>query len=231
MRRALSLIVLGALPAFAQTPASQMVCVGQAEGPRSEAITVFIHVDPDGRRVASYASWLPPVLASSGSGGLDQPDTQLLIGYNEVGKANLGRRNEAAQVLVFAFSPPRSRIAGATLQKRLASLSGEARFDGGALVRFGFNQPGPAHQDLPGHAMRTAELALPAALPAELELRIAAKGGKPGVTVRYATGAITSRDALFAQAWSQADKAAATPASCEPTMSGETGYAGASPPG
>lgn len=203
-----------------------MVCVAAAEGARGEVVTLFIHVQPDGQRLAAYASWAPPLLGSSGIGGLDQPDTSLLIGYHTVTKAGLGPPNPSAQVLVFSFSPPRQRIPSAKLQAKLTELSGEARFDGGATMKFGFNQPGPAHQDLPGIGMHSAELNLPATFPNVTELRLFDKRGKPVVAMGFATGSTTSRDALFARAWTEADANAADPASCEEAVAGPAGYAG-----
>jgi hypothetical protein len=215
-----------AAPALAEGPAMQMACVATAAGPHGEAVTVFIHVQPDGSRAASYASWAPPLLAATGSGGLDQPDTTLMIGYDAVSKDSLGQPNLSAQVMVMLFSPLRQRIPSAKLQAGLANLSGEARFDGNATLPFGFNQPGPAHRDLPGTAYRTAQLALPGSLPGEIELRLIEKRRKPVVTLRFATGGAASRDALFSKAWAEADAKAATPSKCDPTGGGD-GYAGA----
>ncbi len=214
-----------AAPALAETLTAQMVCVAAAEGPRGEAVTVFIHVEPNGQRLPAYGSWAPPLLSSSGVGGLDQPDTSLLIGYDAVTKAGLGPANAYAQVLVLSVSPPRQRIPAAKLQARLSRLSGEARFDSGAAVKFGLNQPGPTHQDLPGTAMRTAELTLPTTLPKEIELRLLDKKGEPVVAMRFATSVTTSRDTLFAKAWAEADARTANPADCDPT-GGADGYAG-----
>lgn len=208
-----------AAPALAERPTEQVACVAEAAGDRGERVTVFIHVESDGSRAASYASWSPPLLASSGVGGLDQPDTSLMIGYNAVTKAGLGQPNSAAHIMVLAFSPLRKQIPSAKLQARLAPLAGEARFDGGTPVKFGLNQPGPAHRDLPGTAMRTAQLPLPTAFPKEIELQLLDKQRKPVVTMRFATGGAKSRDALFATAWAEADSKTANPADCDPTSS------------
>lgn len=222
---AMAAALVCAAPALAEAPTVQVVCVADAAGERGERVTVFIHVEPDRRRVASYASWFPPLLSESGAGGLGQPDISLLIGYDTVTQSGLGKPNEFAQILVQALSPLRERIPSAKLQARLAVLTGEARFDGGATVKFGLGLPGPAHSDLPGTAVRTAELALPSAFPNEVELQLLDKQHKPVNTIRYATGHSASRDALFTKAWTEADAKAADLSTCEPTGGGAD-YAG-----
>jgi hypothetical protein len=177
-------------------------------------VTVFIHIDPGGQRAASYASWIPPVLARSGSGGLDQPDLALLLGYNQSSSAGIGER-DLASVSASVFSPLRQRVSRTELQARLNRYSLQARFDGGAPVGLSFAKlMSPAPQDLPGTAIRYAELALPSPAPREVELSLLDPAHQTAVSIRYDVGTVITRDKLFAQAWQQAENMATNPASC-----------------
>lgn len=207
---------LCACPAAAEPTASQVVCVGRADGPAGEAVTVFIHVEPDGTHLPAYTSWAPPVAKTSGQGGLEgQPDLSLIVGYQDTVASNIGQL-QSLSVGALAFSPLRSRITGAKLQARLDSLSAEAGLGSDAPVKLELRRD-PMIEDLPGTAFRSASLALPESLPDAITLRLHDRAQKPVATMEYRLNRLASRDQLFAAAWRQADRAAANPATCEAT--------------
>lgn len=216
---ALAVLTL-ALPAAAMAaPATPVVCSGQAQASRGEAVTVLVQVEPDGRRSSVQANWNPPQLGVTGK-SLDQPDLTLSLSYDRASASGIGPMT-GASALVFVMAPPRDRVPSAKLQARLAPLSGELRLDGGAPSRFSLKAPDAGLEELPGTAVRTADLSLPASLPAETELRLVDRSGKIAAQMRFATGASESRDALFAQAWREAEAATADLASCEAAATGQ----------
>lgn len=214
-------VLIAPLPLIAQQaapqkPDRQVVCHGQASGAQGEEVSVSIYVEPDGTRVGSYAAWSPPQLDHKFARALDLPDLRFEIVYSEPTPGAIGAP-QSALVFVSVFSPLRKPESPAKLNARLDRLSPSIRFDGGAAAPLALQPMGADMMDLPGSATRTASLTLPSPLPRETAIILADKKGKVMVSQRYATGSTASRDALYVQAWKQADAATANLMACDLT--------------
>ncbi len=209
------LILTGAAlasPALAQPapPLQQFYCSSEAHGSGGEGVAVRLTVGADGKTAAAEAVWSPPQAMTQARAALDQPDLSFAITYKQPGAAGLGATAESIAT-VQVFSPIREQVSPAKLHARLNGLTLEASMASGpaiALPLLGDNFP------LPGTAQQSAVLDLPQPLPAVVELRLLNKQHKSVTTTRFALSGAATRDALFQQAWQQAQTAAQHPASC-----------------
>ena len=70
---------------------------------------------------------------------------------------------------------------------------------------------------IPGTALRLVMVDFPSPLPGEATITLADRKGKPVLSQRYTIRDTASRDALYAQAWKQADAANVNLMSCDLT--------------
>ena len=214
-------VAMLSLPARAQdVPAPhlerQVVCLGQASGERGEEVTVFIHVDPQAGRLSAYASWSPPQVERIGASGLDQPDLNLTFGYSDADAHSIGKPTDAF-IMVSLFSPPRKPTSQARLNARINGLNPSISYDGAPASRLAYDPPSSFLTEIPGFATRMATVQLLQPLPGEATVALSDKRGKPVLSQRFAIRDTAGRDALYAAAWAQADKRAATLTDCNAT--------------
>lgn len=216
MRRGLALIaaVLGIQPAIAQ-PAPQFVCSGRADGARGEGVSVSIHIEPDGSRAASYATWDPPVASTTLKGGFEQPELALYVPYDAATKNALGAPG-AASVSLSVFSDFRKPAPASKLQARLDQLTATASVDGSPDRPVAMAPP-PLVPDMPGTAARTGTVPFADRFPDRITLTLSDRKGRPAGAMLYDLTGTASRDALFARAWDQAETANADFTKCEQT--------------
>ncbi|MFM5954824.1 MAG: hypothetical protein ACKOPE_11070 [Novosphingobium sp.] len=220
MRRGLALVavLLGALPASAQS-SPQFVCSARAEGTRGEGVSVLIHIEPDGSRAASYATWDPPVASTALKGGFEQPELSLYVPYDAAAKGSLGAPGAIA-VNLLVLSDFRKPAGAAKLKARLDQLTVAASLDGAAAQGVALAPP-PLIPDMPGTAARTGTIRVADRIPARIDLALRDRKGRSAGTVQYDLSGTASRDALFARAWSQAEAAGADFTKCEQTAAAE----------
>ena len=204
-------------PALAQStpPPDGYVCTGEARGDRGEAVAVLHYAFQAKHRTEQYAVWEPPQTFSEGKGGFDQPDLLLTVRFNaptggSIGPVLLGT------LTVSLVSPPRQRAAPGKLAARLGAYTVQYRLGEGPFTPLKLIGDQP-FELLPGRAEINGEIALSSPLPNEIEFQVLDTKRKPVATMRYQLSPSQSRDALFAQAWSEALKASANPKACEPT--------------
>ena len=191
----------------------QVVFSGAAEGTQGERVSVVILLTQRGETVSTTATWDPPLATGSTKASPEDPYPALSFHYLSPSAAGPGQPSDAS-VLVMAFAPPGSR-SHANPAKQLDGLMVEASNDGGAVQTLSLKaKPGIA--DLPMTAERFADLPAPAAGTMLITLRLVDKQHRQRATARYDLSQTASRDALFAQAWSEALKASANPKACEP---------------
>ncbi|MFM5924746.1 MAG: hypothetical protein ACKOPG_11245 [Novosphingobium sp.] len=216
MRHGLLLLAaaLGIQPAAAQ-PSPQFVCSGRAEGGRGEAVGVLIHIEPDGSRVASYATWDPPLASTTLKGGFEQPELSLYVPYDAAAKGSLGAPG-AIVVSLSVFSDFRKPSPASRLQARLDQLTATASLDAGPARPVTLAAL-PLVPDMPGTAARTGTIAAADRLPGRIDLALRDRKGRSAGTMQYDLSGTASRDALFARAWIQAETASADFGKCEQT--------------
>ena len=201
-------------PALAQPAAPQSVCYGNAEGARGERVSVVIQLTQQGETVSNTASWDPPLAIGSTKASPEDPYPGLTLQYPAPRAAGPGQPN-GALVLVMAFAPPGSR-SHANPARQLDGLVLTASSDGGAAVVLPL-RAGPGIADLPMTAARFADLPAPAAGTKLITLRLTDAKRRQRATARYDLSQTASRDALYAAAWAEAEKAALHRQSCELT--------------
>lgn len=198
------------LPAAAQAVPVQYHCTGAAQGEAGEQVTVTRYYDAGGRSEGQSAAWDPPARIEP-SGSANSADLDFTLIYVRPDADGPGS-SSGATVIATAFAPPGTRGAA----KVLAAIDGsraEISANGAspALV--------PLERDariaeLPMTAMRFAALdPLPEAT-RELAVRLLDRRGKALAAVRFDLSGTTRRDALYREAWANAEKAGADPASC-----------------
>ena len=192
----------------------QSVCSGEAEGARGERVSVTIHLTQQGETLSTYASWDPPLAAGSTKASPEDPYPSFWLYYPAPRAAGPGTA-DGGSVLVMAFAPPGSRNAG-KLAHQLDGLVVEASADGGAVQSLPL-QMQTAITDLPMTATRFASLPAPAAGTKLITLRLVDKKHRQRALARYDLSQTASRDALYAAAWADAEKAALHRQSCELT--------------
>ena len=202
-------------PALAQAAEPpQSVCQGNAEGTNGERVSVTIHLTQQGETVSTYASWDPPLAAGSSKAAPEDPYPGLSIIYSAPRAAGLGNPDDVS-VSVIALAPPGSR-SHANPAKQLAGLSVEASSDGSTVQTLTL-QAQPPIADLPMIAARFASLPAPATGTKLVTLRLVDKQHRQRALARYDLSQTASRDALYAAAWADAEKAALHRESCELT--------------
>ena len=203
-----------ASPALAQPAPPQSVCSGNAEGARGERVSVVIQLTQQGETVSTTASWDPPLAIGSTKASPEDPYAGLTITYPAPRAAGPGLP-DSALVLVMAFAPPGSR-SHANPARQLDGLTLDASSDGGAVVALPLRaEPGVA--DLPMTAARFASLPAPTAGTKLITLRLVDQKHRQRALARYDLSQTASRDALYAAAWADAEKAALHRQSCELT--------------
>ena len=201
-------------PALAQPAAPQSVCSCNAEGAMGERVSVVIQLTQRGETVSTTASWDPPLAAGSAKASPEDPYPGLTIQYPSPRAAGPGQ-SDGALVLVMAFAPPGSR-SHANPTKQLDWLVLTASSDGGAAQTLSL-AAAPGIADLPMTAARFADLPAPAAGTKLITLRLTDAKRRQRATARYDLSQTASRDALYAAAWAEAEKAALHRQSCELT--------------
>jgi hypothetical protein len=216
---ALAGVLTAPLPLIAQNEAAPygFSCGGEVRGDRGEAVSVQINLDPNGRPIGTAtATWTPPQHSDPGRGNLDRPDIAFSIDYAGTAGRSIGEPLSAT-VTLSVFAPPRQRVAPGKLSARLNALSAAYRFGEAAFAPLPFLDVG-LDDSLPGTATRAALLDLPQPGPRWLDVQVLDAKRRTAASTRFVLDPTASRDALFAQAWSQAQTATANYKSCAPTL-------------
>lgn len=213
---ALAGVLFAPLPLLAQDSdaPSGHECAATVRGLRGEAVSFSLLFDSKGNPAGSSASWRPPQEGDPGRGDLTRPDVTLWITFDTVTARSIGRPVDA-QVSVSVFSPLRARQAPGKLAARLAGFSGNYRFGEAAFAPM-TSFASDADTSLPGSAQVSQSIPMPQPLPQWLDVQILSKKGRLALSTRFALNGPASRDALFTQAWANAQSAAADPRSCAP---------------
>lgn len=192
-------------------------CGGEARGTRGEAVAAAIDVDASGRPTgAATATWTPPQQSDPGRGNLDRPDIAFSVQYANVTAQSIGQPLTAT-VTLSVFASPRQRVAPGKLSARLGAFNGAYRFGEAAFAPLEYRDLRP-DDSLPGTASRAAMLDLPQPMPRWLDVQVLDAKRRAAASTRFLLDATPTRDALFAQAWTQAQTATANFKSCAPSL-------------
>lgn len=208
-------VLIAPLPAAAETsPGWAYVCSGEAQGQNGESLSVSIHVDKEGKPAHSTALWVPPFAGDVGRGDLTRPDVSFSIAFNDTTARSIGQPTRT-DLGIGIFSPLRDGRSQGKLGDRLASYSGQYRFDHSPFTPMDRLTQRP-DTDIPGAAQSSQAIALPEPAPAWLDVQVSDARHKIVTTVRFDLRGGASRDALLGQAWSQAETARTNFKNCPP---------------
>ncbi|MEQ1498151.1 MAG: hypothetical protein ABL914_05790 [Novosphingobium sp.] len=207
-------VLLAAPPVFARE--RQHVCFGQATGALGERVDVNIYLTPGGHRVATTASWDPPMPDIPERTRAAQPDLAVSFLLAEPTATGIGPIGDGL-LMVAAFSPPGKR--GPAPARQLEGLTAEISFDAGPAVRIALSQR-PGIENLPMTASRSAVMPTIPMGAQIVTIRLVDHKRRPVMTARYDISGNGDRTALFNTAWLAAESAAMHPESCELTTEG-----------
>lgn len=204
-----------AAPALAQSDGRAYLCEGAAIGEDGEEVDVFLVRSGPGGHSTSSALWFPPLASRAAETDNAPPDVIFSIHYDRSAPGLIGEVRNVGAIAAIT-SPPRANESHDSLQRRLAKYQIDYSFDGAAPKLLKMEQLSE-DKTPPGSAASQVDLGQPIPLPDWAELRMTQGKKSAPVIRRFVLTRTSTRDALFAKAWTEAEAKFASPASkCEP---------------